>query len=104
MALRIRRDDVVQVITGPDKGTIAKVLSVDVANSRLTVEGVAMVKKHQKARSEREPGAIVERERPIHYSNVLLYCEGCKAGRRFSVQVKEDGSKVRLCKKCNATL
>jgi large subunit ribosomal protein L24 len=104
MALRIRRDDVVQVITGPDKGTIAKVLSVDLTNNRLTVEGVAMVKKHQRARSERQPGAIIERERPIHYSNVLLYCDACKAGRRFSVQVKEDGTKVRICKKCSATL
>jgi large subunit ribosomal protein L24 len=63
-----------------------------------------MMKKHQKARSERQPGQIVERERAIHYSNVLLYCASCKAGRRFRVEIKEDGSKVRVCKKCSANL
>ena len=69
--LRIRRDDTVKVITGKGKGTIGKVVRVLPEDEKVIVEGVAKARKHVKPQGD-QPGSIVEKERPIHISNVAL--------------------------------
>ena len=72
MSQRIKRSDEVIVISGAHKGKRGKVLQILRADNRIIVEGVAMIKRHTKARSEKEKGGIIEREAPIHRSNVML--------------------------------
>ncbi|MEM0910690.1 MAG: 50S ribosomal protein L24 [Pseudomonadota bacterium] len=98
MARKIRRDDEVVVIAGKDKGKSGKVLRVVTESNRVYVEGVNIVKKHQKANPQlNEPGGIIEKEAPIHVSNVaIINSDSGKADRvgfRF-----EDGKKVRYFK------
>lgn len=94
--LLIKRGDLVQVITGKDKGSTGKVLNVDRINARIVVEGVNMVTKHVKPTSGDQEGRIDRFEAPIHYSNVLLFCEKSGRGERLKVKVNEDGSKTRI--------
>ena len=100
--MHIRVDDTVEVITGDDRGTRAKVVNVDRAAGKLTVEGVNRVYKHVR-RSERNPqGGRLSMEMPIQLSNVLLVCEACSAATRTGARYLDDGSKERFCKKCGA--
>ena len=107
----VKSKDTVVVITGQDKGKQGKVLVADPKKNRVVVEGVAMVKKHQKPRMQGQPGGIVEKEAAIDVSNVMLFCPKCNAGRRFGSKVtvtEKDGKKVRnvirVCKKCGTEL
>ncbi|OQX88396.1 MAG: 50S ribosomal protein L24 [Candidatus Omnitrophica bacterium 4484_70.2] len=101
MSLRIKRGDKVIVLTGKDKGKIGKVLKVSPQKMRAIVEGVNLVKKHLRRRSENEPGGIKEIPSPIHISNLALYCPYCNRGARFGVKILEDKTKIRICKRCN---
>ncbi len=103
MALRIKREDKVQVLTGKYKGQIGRVLFVQSDKGRAIVEGVNVVKRHMKNRTQ-QGGGIVEKEAPLQMSNLALYCEACKRGVRFGVKFDDEGKKVRFCKKCGATL
>jgi large subunit ribosomal protein L24 len=103
--VHVKKGDIVQVMVGPKDGDKAvrgkrgKVLVVNPADNTVVVDGLNIVKKHRKPRRANETGGIVERPRAINASNVLLYCEECKTGVRYSVE-EVDGKKVRLCKKC----
>ncbi len=104
MALRIRRDDTVRVISGKDRGRTGRVKSVDPKNDRVYVEGVNIVKRHIKPRTLRdtqraqEIGGIVEMEGPIHVSNVMLIDP--ESGEPTRVGVNRDGGKrVRVARK-----
>jgi large subunit ribosomal protein L24 len=104
MALRIRRDDTVRVITGKDRGRTGRVKSVDPKNQRVYVEGVNIVKRHIKPRTLRdtqraqEIGGIVEMEGPIHISNVMLIDPSSGEPTRVGVK-REDGNRARVAKK-----
>ncbi len=100
--MHIRVDDTVEVLTGDDRKTRAKVINVDRAAGKLTVEGVNRVYKHVR-RSERNPqGGRLSMEMPIQLSNVLLVCESCSTATRTGARYLDDGSKERFCKKCGA--
>lgn len=103
MSLKIKKDDRVKVISGKDKGTVSRVVAVLPSRGRALVEHVNMVKRHTRARGQQQPGGIMEKEAPIHLSNLMLYCENCKTGVRFGSEVR-NGEKVRVCKKCQAAL
>ncbi|MFA6243229.1 MAG: 50S ribosomal protein L24 [Candidatus Hydrogenedentales bacterium] len=96
--MNIRKGDTVVVITGKYKGRRGRVLRVLVKTERVVVEGVQMVKRHTRPTSRNQQGGIVEREAPIHVSNVMAWCE--TAGRPSKVIMKrlEDGSRVRVYK------
>ena len=79
MAMKIRKGDRVQVIAGDDKGKVGRVLSVDDTKQRVIVEKINFVKRHTKARRQGMKSGIIEREAPLHLSNVMLYDE--KSGR-----------------------
>jgi large subunit ribosomal protein L24 len=103
-SVHVKKDDQVIVISGKDKGAKGKVLMVDEKKGRVYVEGVNMVKKHQKARSQTAPSGIVEREGSIDASSVMLVCPKCGKATRVAMKVNEDGSKDRVCKKCGAVI
>ncbi|MDR2945603.1 MAG: 50S ribosomal protein L24 [Candidatus Adiutrix sp.] len=103
----IRKDDRVEVITGKNKGKIGKVKKVvaDKARVRVIVEGVNMVTRNTKAPSPGAPSGRIEKEAPLHISNVALLCPKCnersRVGHMFVPQVGSDKPrKVRFCKKC----
>ena len=102
--LHVKKGDVVQVITGKDVGKRGKVLAVDTAKGRVVVEGANMVKKHMKPTQTSPQGGIIEKEGSIAGSNVMLYCSKCRMPVRYGKQIKDDGSKTRVCKKCGEKL
>lgn len=104
MSLHIKRDDQVVVLSGEDKGKKGKVIGVDHKNGTVIVEGVNMVKKHQKARRQTEVSGIVEKEAAMPASKVMHICDKCHKPTRIAYKVLESGEKVRVCKKCGETL
>jgi large subunit ribosomal protein L24 len=109
MAMKIRRDDNVKVISGKDRGRTGRVLRVDAARQRVYVEGVNVQKRHTRPRTlrdtqrQQEVGGIVESEGPVHISNVQLIDP--KSGDPTRVSVKrEDGRRVRVAKKSGADI
>lgn len=98
--MHVKTKDEVIVITGKDKGTKGKVIAADPKAGKVVVEGVAIKVKHQKSRAQGQPGGIVRKEAAIDASNVMLVCQKCNKASRTSVKVLENGSKVRMCKKC----
>ena len=100
----IKKDDKVKVIVGKDQGKIGKVLKVDRKKNRLLVEKINMVKRHSKPTNQNRQGGIVEKEMPIHWSNVMVMCGKCVGPARIKMQRLEDGKKVRVCVKCNEAL
>ena len=104
MALKIRRDDTVRIITGKDRGKTGRVLRVDPDKRKVFVEGANIVKRHIKPRTLRdtqraqEMGGIVEMEGPIHVSNVMLIDPDSGQPTRVSIK-REGGRRVRLAKK-----
>ena len=102
--MHIRSKDQVVVITGKDKGKEGKVLEAFPKTGRIVVEGVAIATKHQKPRQQGVPGGIIKKEAAIDASNVMLVCPKCGKPTRIAHKVLNDGSKVRVCKKCGANI
>lgn len=100
MSLGIKKGDKVTVLAGKDKGKTGKVLRVFPGKYRAVVDGVNMVKKHFRRRSESDPQGIKDIPLPVNISNLALFCPGCNKGVRFGVSVLKDKSKVRICRKC----
>lgn len=103
----IRRNDNVLVLSGKDRGKTGQVRSVLTKSDRLIVDGVNMMKKHQRPTQQGgvpAPGGIVTREAPLHASNVMLICKECGKPSRIGRRVRNDGVKVRVCKKCGADI
>jgi large subunit ribosomal protein L24 len=98
---KIKKGDSVRVIAGGDKGNEGKVISVDVKNHRVVVEGVNMVKKHQKPSMANQAGGIIEQEAPIDISNVMLLSDGQVSRVGFKV---EGDKKVRFAKATGKTI
>ena len=97
---KIRKDDKVIVIAGKEKGKIGTVLKVDKERQRIVVEKVNIVKRHTKPTANAPQGGIIEKEAPIHISNVMLICNKCAQPTRVGKKILEDGRKIRICKKC----
>lgn len=100
----LRKDDQVEVIAGKDKGRVGKILRINRTKNRVVVERINMIKKHQKPVDAQQPGQIIDREASIHISNIMLVCPECANTVRTGLKFLEDGTKVRICKSCNATL
>jgi large subunit ribosomal protein L24 len=100
--MHIRINDTVEVQTGDDRGTRARVLKVDRAAGKLVVEGVNRVYKHVKRSQKNPQGGRLSKEMPIQISNVLLICPSCGKPTRSGARFGADGSKERYCKKCGS--
>ena len=96
--------DNVLVIAGKDKGKTGKITARDVKNGRVTVEGVNIVVKHRKPRSQKDRGGIKREEASIDVSNVMLVCPSCNKATRVSHVFDDAGKKHRVCKKCGAVV
>ena len=105
MAVRIKRDDLVKVIRGRDVGKQGKVQHVFSKEQKLLVEGVNVVKRHLKAGAEgaRQAG-IISKEMPLDASKVMPVCPSCGKPTRVGLRVLEDGTRARVCKRCNAMM
>ena len=104
MAIKIRKGDTVQVIAGDDKGKTGRVLSVDEVKQRVVVEKINLVKRHTKARSQGTQSGIIEKEAPIHLSNVLLFDPKSGRGSRVGVRVLPDGTRERIARRTGETV
>lgn len=102
--IRLKKDDKVEVIAGKDKGRTGKVLKVLRDRNRVVVEKVNMIKRHTRPGPTTGQGGIVEKEAPIHVSNVMLICEKCAAPTRIRKAQTAEGKWVRACKKCGELL
>ncbi|MFO8165551.1 MAG: 50S ribosomal protein L24 [Thermodesulfobacteriota bacterium] len=100
----IRKNDKVMVITGKEKGKIGTVLTVISDKEGIIVEKLNMVKRHTRPGGKNAKGGIIEKEAPIHASNLMLVCGKCAEKTRIGKKILEDGSKVRFCKKCGEIL
>ena len=98
---KVRRDDIVCIIAGKDKGKTGKVLKVFPSTGRLIVEGLNMAKKHMKKTSQDQQGGIISKENPMNISNVALFCQRCNRPTRPKVAMISDGTKSRICRKCD---
>ncbi len=97
----IKKNDKVIVLSGKEKGKIGNVLKVDSEKERAIVEKINIVKRHTKPNAANAQGGIVEKEAPIHISNLMIICGKCAEPARVGKRILDDGSKVRVCKKCN---
>ncbi len=105
LATPIRKNDNVVVLAGKDRGKRGRVLRIVPATNRLVVEGVNIIKRHTKANPQKNiKGGIVEREAPLHASNVQLVCPECGEPTRLGKKILGDGRKVRVCRKCEGVV
>jgi large subunit ribosomal protein L24 len=102
--LRIRKGDRVRVLTGKDRGKEGEVSRALPATGKLIVDGVNVAKKHQKATRATMQGGIIDKDMPIPVANVALICPTCNAATRVGFRFEDDGTKVRVCKKCGGDI
>ena len=102
--MNFRRNDRVIVISGDDRGKTGRVLKVLREKGRLIVEKVNFVKRHTKPRGAGKQGGILEKEAPVHISNVMHLCPKCQTGVRVTVKAASDGKRERYCARCGETI
>ncbi|VDB01101.1 LSU ribosomal protein L24p (L26e) [Olavius algarvensis spirochete endosymbiont] len=102
MKTKLKKGDQIQIIAGKDKGKQGRILKIDRMSARLIAEGLNIVKKTQRPKSQNDKGGIIELEAPITASNVMLLCRKCGPTR---IAMKLDANKKsRICRKCGETL
>ncbi len=101
---RIRKNDTVKVLSGRDRGKAGKVLRVFREEGRAIVEGVNMVKKHMRRSQQNPQGGIVAQELPLHLSKLQPVCPRCNRPVRVAFPVLKDGSRNRVCTRCQEAL
>ncbi len=100
----LKKNDQVEVITGKDKGRVGKILRVLKDQDKVVVERINMIKRHTKPTEMNQQGQIVDKEAPIHVSNIQLICPECTKTGRIGKKILEDGTKVRFCKNCGESI
>lgn len=95
----IRRDDTVIMLGGKDRGKTGKVLQVLPKSGKAVVEGLNLIKRHQRPKKQGQKGEVISRPRPIDISSVMLICRYCKKASRMGSR-RKDKKVIRVCKKC----
>ena len=98
--MKIRKDDEVEVLSGKDLGKRGRVMRVFPDADKVIVDRVNIQKKHQKPTRATMQGGIIDKEMPIHVSNVGLVCNSCKGPTRIGYRFDGSGKKIRICRKC----
>lgn len=98
--MKIRKNDMVLVIAGKDRGKKGKVRQALPKKDMVLVEGINMVKRHSRARRAARQAGIIELEAPLHVSNVMLICSKCNKPTRVGHKFLADGRKARICRVC----
>ena len=101
MSMRIKKNDLVRVISGKNKGKEGKILRNIPSKDMIVVEGVNVVSRHVKPSQKNPQAGIIKQEAPIYAAKVMLVCPQCGAATRVGSSFLESGKKVRVCKKCN---
>lgn len=96
MSRRLKKDDLVVVIAGRDKGRQGRVLRVIPETNRVLVEGINVVKRHTRPTPQNPEGGIIEKPMPVHVSNVMLWDPKAERPTRVRFRIEEDGTKVRV--------
>ena len=102
--LAIKKNDLVAIISGKDRGKRGKVLHIYPVERRALVENTNLVKKAKRKTQQDQKGGIISIECPIHLSNLMLVCKQCDRPVRFRTNIMKDGAKIRECKKCGAAI
>ncbi|RLB07512.1 MAG: 50S ribosomal protein L24 [Deltaproteobacteria bacterium] len=102
--ISIKKNDTVMVIAGKERGKSGKVLKVLPKKNAVIIERLNFVKRHLRPGAGHGQGGIVEKEAPIHISNVQLLCGKCNLPTRIGKKILEDGRKIRICKKCGEAI
>jgi large subunit ribosomal protein L24 len=102
--LHIKKNDQVKVIAGKEKGKTGKILTVLPKKGCVIIEKVNFVKRHTRPSGQARQGGILEKEAPIHISNVMVVCNKCNSPVRVGQKTLEEGKKARYCKKCGELL
>ena len=97
--MKLKKGDTVVVIAGKDKGREGEVMTVLPKADKVIVSGVNLARKHQKARKQNEQGGIIDKDMPIHASNLAVVCNEC-GPTRIGYRIDDEGTKRRVCKKC----
>ncbi|HEX9714514.1 MAG: 50S ribosomal protein L24 [Desulfurivibrionaceae bacterium] len=100
----LKVNDQVEVIAGKDKGRVGKVIKVNATDGKAIVEKINMIKRHTKPSQTNQQGGIIEKEAAIDASNLMVICPKCSKTSRVGKKILEDGSKVRICKKCTESV
>ncbi|RKY36464.1 MAG: 50S ribosomal protein L24 [Candidatus Omnitrophota bacterium] len=98
--MAIKKDDTVYVIAGKEKNKKGKILSINQQKQRALVQGVNFSFRHTRAKRQGEPGGILQKESPLHISNLMFFCPRCSKPARLGMKFLNDGTKVRFCKNC----
>jgi len=98
--MKIVKGDTVLVTSGNHKGQQGKVLKVFPKANKVIVEGVNFIKRHTRPTPKNQQGGILEKEAPIHASNLMVVCPKCNEATRIGRKVLDDGKRVRVCKSC----
>lgn len=101
---KIRKGDTVYVLAGKDKGKSGRVFKVYPREGRALVEGINYIKKHTRKSQDNPHGGIVQKENPIHISNLALFCKTCNKPVRLGSSSLADGTKSRFCKRCKEVI
>jgi large subunit ribosomal protein L24 len=101
---KIKKNDIVQVTKGKDRGKKGKVISLIEDGSRVIVEGLNLAKKHKRQTSQDKKGGIISIEMPISISNLMLVCKACNKAVRVGIKTSKEGEKSRFCKACKETI
>lgn len=101
---QLKKDDQVEVLSGKDKGRVGKVLRVDPKSNKAIVEKVNMVKRHTKPNPANQQGGIFDKEAMLNLSNLQIICPKCAKTVRIGKKFLDDGTKVRVCKKCGESV
>jgi large subunit ribosomal protein L24 len=96
----IKKNDLIMVTQGREKGKSGRVLRVYPEKEKVLVEKINFVKRHTRPHGQQRRGGILEKESPLHLSNVMLLCEKCNKPVRIRHRTVEGGKKVRVCHKC----
>jgi large subunit ribosomal protein L24 len=102
--MKIRKNDIVKIITGKDRGKKGKVLQVFSKEDKIVVEGMNMMAKNVRPKKMGEKGQVVRYNAPIDAAKVLFFCSKCNKGVRVGFVITKDGKKTRICRKCKNSI
>lgn len=103
-SVRVKKNDLVQVMSGVDAGKTGKVLEVHPRDGRVVVDGVNILKKHARPTRTNPQGGVIEQPGPIHVSNVQVVCPSCNAPTRVASRREKGQEPSRVCKRCGKTI
>jgi len=101
---KIKKNDIVRVIKGKDKGKNGKVISLIEGGKRAIVEGLNLAKKHKRQTRQDQKGGIISIEMPMSVANLMLFCKGCNKPVRAGISISKDQVKSRVCKVCKEAI